>query len=226
MSSRSDIKVAGQKSIGAEKTKSVFREYAEAIILAVILALFIRTFVIQAFKIPSGSMEPTLLVGDHILVVKSIYGIRLPILNKVVIPLKTPQRGDVIVFIFPQDRDKGLFERRDFIKRVVAVAGETIEVRNKRLYINGKSVPDEHAHFDDRSSAPIMVKPLDNFGPVTVPADKLFVMGDNRNHSHDSRYWGFVDMEEVRGKAVLIYWSWKFLDSWQVRWNRLGNLVP
>jgi len=226
MSSRANTKVAGQKSIGAEKTKSVFREYAEAIILAVILALFIRTFVIQAFKIPSGSMEPTLLVGDHILVVKSIYGIRLPILNKVIIPLKTPQRGDVIVFIFPQDRDKGLFERRDFIKRVVAVAGDTIEVRNKRLYINGKSVPDDHAYFDARSSTPIMVKPLDNFGPVTVPAGKLFVMGDNRNHSHDSRYWGFVDMGEVRGKAVLIYWSWKSLDSWRVRWSRLGNLVP
>jgi len=201
-----------------QRAKSVFREYAEAIILAVLLALFLRTFVIQAFKIPSGSMLPTLQVGDHILVVKFIYGIRLPILNKVIVPLKAPQRGDVIVFVYPVDPSK------DFIKRVVAIPGDTVEIRHKKLYINGQPVKDEHANFDDPAMYPMTIKPRDDFGPIKVPKHSLFVMGDNRDHSYDSRFWGFVDMDAVLGKAFLIYWSWDS-DRWRVRWDRFANVV-
>jgi len=202
----------------AEKTKGLFREYAEAIVLAVVLALFIRAFVVQAFKIPSASMYPTLLVGDHILVIKSIYGLRMPFTNSVLIPVKKPERGDVIVFIYPVDPDK------DFIKRVVGVPGDTLEIRNKKLYINNKPAPDQEAFYDDSSVYPIMVKPRDNFGPVTIPPNKFFVMGDNRDHSYDSRFWGFVDMEEILGKAFIIYWSWDSTRD-RPRWDRLGDLV-
>ncbi len=200
------------------RKKSVFREYAEAIVLAVILALFIRTFVVQAFKIPSGSMLPTLKIGDHILVVKSIYGVRLPFNNKVIIPVKKPQRDDVIVFIYPVDPDK------DFIKRVVAVPGDKVEIRDKKLYINDKPAPDEHGYYDDPELNPIMKKPGDEFGPVVVPPKKVFVMGDNRDHSYDSRFWGFVDLEAIKGKAFMIYWSWDS-DNWRVRWDRVGDMV-
>lgn len=214
-----DLTVSDKNVMKGHRSKSLFREYAEAIILAVLLALFIRTFVMQAFKIPSGSMLPTLQIGDHILVLKSIYGIRMPFSNKILLPVKTPKSGDVIVFIYPVDPSK------DFIKRVVAVAGDTVEIRNKKVYVNGQPVPDEHAFFSDSSVYPIMVNPRDNYGPVTVPKNKLFVMGDNRDHSYDSRFWGFVDLDAVRGKALMIYWSWNS-DKWRVRWDRLGNFVP
>jgi signal peptidase I len=209
---------AGDSRVSVRPAKSVVREYAEAIILAVILALFIRTFVVQAFKIPSGSMLPTLQIGDHILVVKSIYGVRLPVLNKVVIPVKDPKRGDVIVFIYPVDPDK------DFIKRVVATAGDTVEIREKKLYINGEPADDEHAVYDELETSALLVKPRDDFGPIVVPKDKVFVLGDNRDHSYDSRFWGFVDIEAIKGKAFLIYWSWDS-SRWGVRWDRLGSII-
>ncbi|MEW6264429.1 MAG: signal peptidase I [Thermodesulfobacteriota bacterium] len=202
----------------ATKTKSTLREYAEAIGLAVLLALFIRTFVVQAFKIPSGSMLPTLQIGDHILVVKSIYGVRLPFINKVLIPVKEPQRDDVIVFIYPVDPDK------DFIKRVVGVPGDKIEVRNKKLYLNDQPVKNDHGFYEDPELYPTTVKPRDDFGPVKIPPHKLFVMGDNRDHSYDSRFWGFVDYDAVKGKAWFIYWSWD-ADRWRLRWNRLFKTV-
>jgi len=202
----------------AEKTKSLLREYAEAIVLAVILALFIRAFIVQAFKIPSASMYPTLRIGDHILVIKSIFGLRMPFTNSVLIPVKKPERGDVIVFIYPVDPDK------DFIKRVVGVPGDTVEIRNKKLYINNKAAPDQQAFYDDSSVYPIMVKPRDNFGPVTIPPNKFFVMGDNRDHSYDSRFWGFVDMEDILGKAFIIYWSWDSTRD-RPRWDRIGDVV-
>ena len=202
----------------AGKTKSVVREYAEAIILAVILALFIRTFVVQAFKIPSGSMLPTLQIGDHILVAKSIYGVRLPVINKIIIPVSTPKRGDVVVFVYPVDPTK------DFIKRVIGLPGDKVEIRHKKLYINDKEAEDSHGFFDDPQVYPLMVAPRDDFGPVTVPEKQLFVMGDNRDHSYDSRFWGFVDMDAVRGKALLIYWSWDSERHWP-RWDRLGDIV-
>ncbi len=212
-------KGASSSTSAGNSKKSAFREYAEAIVLAVLLALFIRTFVVQAFKIPSGSMLPTLQIGDHILVLKSIFGVRLPFSNKVIIPIKQPERGDVVVFIYPVDPSK------DFIKRVVAVAGDTVEVRNKRLYVNGVQAEDANAYYEDASVYSAMVKPRDSFGPVTVPQDKIFVMGDNRDHSYDSRFWGFVDMDEIRGKALMVYWSWDS-KNWGVRWNRLGKIVP
>ncbi len=200
------------------KTKSTFREYAEAIIMALVLALFIRTFIVQAFKIPSGSMIPTLQIGDHILVNKLSYGVRIPFLEKYLVEYAKPEREDVVVFIFPED------ESKDFIKRVVGVAGDTVEVRAKKLYINGKPVEDSHAHFagyDPQAGGAISG---DDFAAKTVPENHIFVMGDNRDRSYDSRFWGFVNLDAVRGKAFLIYWSWDGTDRW-VRWERLGNLI-
>jgi signal peptidase I len=201
-----------------QKTKSTFREYAEAILMALILALFIRTFIVQAFKIPSGSMIPTLLVGDHILVNKLSYGVRIPFLEKYLVEFGQPARGDVIVFIYPEDRSK------DFIKRVVGVAGDNVEVRNKKVYINGKEVEDSHAHYEGYDPQLAGAVNGDNYGPKVVPENHVFVMGDNRDRSYDSRFWGYVNLSEVRGKAFLIYWSWDGGDRW-VRWERLGDLI-
>lgn len=195
--------------------KNIFREYGEAILIAVILALFIRTFVVQAFKIPSGSMKPTLLVGDHILVNKFIYGIKIPFWDITLIPVKKPQHGDIVVFKFPED------PRKDFIKRVIGVAGDTIEIRNKKVYINSKPFKDSYGNYLDPHIIPGEARPRDNLGPVTIPADSLFVMGDNRDHSYDSRFWGFVKLPEVKGKAFIIYWSWD-KENTGVRWKRFG----
>lgn len=200
------------------ESKSAFREYAEAFAIALLVALFIRSFVVQAFKIPSGSMLPTLQIGDHILVNKFIYGVRLPIVGTEILPVSTPQRGDVVVFLYPVDPSK------DFIKRVVGVGGDVVKIRNKHVYINGKLWHDPHAYFVDGRSTTGDNSPRDNFGPVTVPPGHLFVMGDNRDRSYDSRYWGFVDLSEVRGEAFLIYWSWDGKDHW-ARWNRIGKVI-
>ena len=201
-----------------EKTKSAFREYAEAILMALVLALFIRTFIVQAFKIPSGSMIPTLEIGDHILVNKLAYGLRMPFLERYLVQYGDPQRNDVVVFIYPEDRSK------DFIKRVIAVAGDTVELRDKKVFINGKQVEDPYGHFMGYDPQAGGVGSGDDFGPKTVPQNHIFVMGDNRDRSYDSRFWGFVDLNEVRGKAFLIYWSWDGTDRW-VRWERLGDLI-
>ena len=194
------------------------RENIEAIIIAVILALFIRTFVVQAFKIPSGSMKQTLLIGDHILVNKFIYGVKIPFSDITVIPIKKPKRGDIIVFKFPEDPNK------DFIKRVIGVAGDVVEVRNKQVYINNMLLNHDHGIHTDPHIIPGVFQPRDNFGPVTVPPASLFVMGDNRDHSYDSRFWGFVDLKVVKGKAFIVYWSWDN-GTFGVRWNRLGHLL-
>jgi signal peptidase I len=193
------------------KRKSVLREYVEAIVIAVILALFIRTFVVQAFKIPSGSMKPTLLVGDHILVNKFIYGIKIPFTDKTLIHLGKPKREDVVVFKYPLDTHK------DYIKRVIGLPGDKIELANKQLRINGKVVDDPHASYSVYGN-------LRNFGPITVPPHHLFVMGDNRDESSDSRVWGFVPYAYLRGKAFLIYWSWD-REHFGVRWSRIGDIV-
>ncbi len=200
------------------KKKSTFREYAEAIIIALALAFLIRTFVVQAFKIPSGSMEPTLEIGDHILVNKFIYGIKIPFTSIRLFPLEKPKRGDVVVFIYPLDPSK------DFIKRVVAVEGDTVQIVNKKLIINGAEVPDPHAVYKDDTIFPPEVQKRDNFGPVTVPKGCLFVLGDNRDRSLDSRFWGFVPIEDLRGKAFIIYWSWNSQET-SVRWKRIGKLI-
>jgi len=196
------------------RRKSVVREYVEAILVAVLLALLIRTFVVQAFKIPSGSMIPTLLVGDHILVNKFIYRFR------------DPRRGDVVVFKYPVE------EHRDFIKRVIAVGGEDVYIKDRQVYINCRPpdagcrpIEEPWAYYEERLGLG-----GETFGPVHVPPGSYFVMGDNRNNSQDSRYWGFVKGEKIKGKAFVIYWSW---DSdradkplWErVRWRRLGRLI-
>lgn len=198
--------------------KSALRENVEAILIAIVLALFIRTFVVQAFKIPSGSMKETLQIGDHILVNKFIYGVKIPFSGVTAIPLKTPQRGDVIVFKFPEDPEK------DFIKRVVAVGGDRVRIRDKVLYVNGERADYDQAVFKDPRVIPGSVQPRDNFGPYTVPEGTVFVMGDNRDHSYDSRFWGAVDLDEVKGKAFIIYWSWD-RDEFDVRWGRIGHLL-
>ncbi len=194
------------------KKKSVFREYAEAAVIAIILALFIRTFVVQAFKIPSGSMEPTLLVGDHILVNKFLYGVKIPFMNKTLIPISEPKRNDVIVFIYPVDKSK------DFIKRVIGLPGDEIEIVDNKIYINGELFGDRYGYYPDLGRKAVDPAGKTRFGPVTVPKDRLFVMGDNRNHSYDSRFWGFVPLDSVKGKAFIIYWSWP-------HWKRFLNLV-
>lgn len=200
------------------KKKSVFREYAEAIIIALVFALLIRTLVVQAFKIPSGSMEPTLQIGDHILVNKFIYGLQIPFTSIHLFPLGNPQRGDVVVFIYPVDPSK------DFIKRVIAVEGDTVKLQNKKLYINEVEVPDTYAVYKEDTSFLSDLQRRDNFGPITVPRGKLFVLGDNRDRSLDSRFWGFVPVKDVRGKAFIIYWSWNSEET-NVRWSRIGHLI-
>jgi signal peptidase I len=208
------------------KNRSVFREYFEAICVAIILALFIRTFVVQAFKIPSGSMLPTLLIGDHLLVNKFIYGIRIPFTGKILIPIKSPQHGDVVVFRFPKDRSI------DYIKRVVGTPGDTIEIKNKKVFINGQLMQDTHAHFSSPALLDAQASPRDNFGPILVPEQRIFVMGDNRDNSYDSRFWGFVDQQDILGKAFILYWSWdidKPLLSLErftsIRFGRLANFI-
>ena len=210
-----------KKSLQGRLLQGTFsRENIEAIIIAVVLALFIRAFVVQAFKIPSGSMEPTLLIGDHLLVNKFIYGITIPFTDKKLFEFVTPKRGDVVVFIYPEDPSK------DFIKRVIAVEGEQISIRDKKIYINGKRIEDPYGVYRDPNVVSGWGNEIsrDNFGPVTVPPHSLFVMGDNRDKSFDSRFWGYVDINKVKGKAFIIYWSWGgfFQD---MRWNRIGKII-
>jgi len=200
------------------KRKSTFREYAEAIVIALLLALFIRTFIVQAFKIPSGSMIRTLLIGDHILVNKFIYCPRVDaatFVNFRLVPLKRPERGDVVVFLEPQDRSK------DFIKRVIGLPGETLEIIKRRVYIDGEPL-DEGAYV--YYETPRIVPGLDDFGPITIPEDSYFVMGDNRENSSDSRVWGPVPFSLIKGEAFMIYWSWNGPKR-AVRWDRIGDVI-
>lgn len=194
------------------------REYAEAIIIALVLALFIRSFVVQAFKIPSGSMEPTLLIGDHLLVNKFLYGIKNPITSETWVPVKTPERGDIIVFKYPVN------PKQDFIKRVIGIEGDTIQIIDKELYVNNQPFVVSSAVHLDPNIIPGDFNPRDNFGPVTVPKNSLFVMGDNRDNSHDSRFWKFVKLKNVKGKAFILYWSWD-KEKFSVRLNRLFHLI-
>ena len=197
--------------------RGVLREYVEAFGTALLLALFLRTFVVQAFKIPSGSMLPTLLIGDHLLVNKFLYGIRIPFLEKRVLQVYHPERDDVIVFVFPEDRTK------DFIKRVKAVPGDTIEIRDRVVYLNGQPLDDPHAFYEPGARV-IPGSLRDNFGPFTVPEGQVFVMGDNRDHSHDSRFWGTVPIDDILGKAFVLYWSWDS-DAFRPRFSRIGSVI-
>ena len=201
-----------------KKSKSVVREYIEAIGIALIAALFIRTFIVQAFKIPSGSMLPTLQIGDHILVNKLSYGIRIPFLERYTLRFGNPKGGDVVVFVYPVDRSK------DFIKRVIGVEGDRVEIRNKKVYINGQPIEDPHASFQETGNSSGGVHLRDHYGPRSVPQGHIFVMGDNRDRSYDSRFWGFVNLKDVKGKAFVVYWSWDGNDRW-IRWERIGDLI-
>ncbi|MCG8567719.1 MAG: signal peptidase I [Desulfobacterales bacterium] len=196
------------------KKKSAWRENIEAILIAIVIAMFIRTFIVQAFKIPSGSMLETLQIGDQILVNKFIYGIKIPFTDgKNLIPVKDPVRGDIVVFKYPEDPSK------DFIKRVIAVAGDSVEIIDKQLYVNDKKITGEpYAHYSKHYT------PLDNLPRITIPENKIFVMGDNRDNSHDSRAWGYVDLSQVRGEAFMIYWSWDS-KNFGVRWRRIGDIL-
>jgi signal peptidase I len=206
-------------------SKGKLRENVEALVIAVILALIIRAFVIQAFKIPSGAMENTLLVGDYILVNKFIYGVKLPFTDITVVPIKDPKRDEIIVFKFPGDPSK------DYIKRVIGVGGDKLEIRDKKVYVNGEPQSSDFAKFVDpriltgHKRFGGVDSRRDNLGPIEVPEDKLFVMGDNRDSSNDSRFWGFVDKSAVRGRAILIYWSWDKEKRSRVRWSRLGDMI-
>jgi signal peptidase I len=213
-------KMAQTGNLPVQKEKSqrtIFQEYTEALVVAVILAIIIRAIFVQAFKIPSGSMEPTLLIGDHILVNKLLYGVRIPFTSKRFPEIFQPQRGDVIVFIYPEDRTK------DFIKRVIAVGGDTVEIKDKRVFINGKESITPGARFNSNVIMSGDLNPRDNRPLEKVPEGFLFVMGDNRDYSHDSRFWGFVPLEDVKGKAFLIYYSAK--DMAQIRWDRIFKII-
>ncbi len=217
--------------------KSAVREYAEAFGVALVLAIILRTFFIQAYKIPSGSMEPTLLVGDHIIVNKLDYGFRLPDsifgltpfasqipYGKYLFQIEPTRRGDVVVFVFPEDKSK------DFIKRVVGIPGDTVEVRAGVLYLNGQRVPDRHAHFEKSLAERVLSSQEDYMGPLKLAPNQYFMMGDNRDHSYDSRFWGPVTRDAIEGRAIFIYWSCADDVSalscfYDVRWPRMFNLV-
>jgi len=215
------IKTGNSSAVKPESSQRLvakIREYGEAILIALVLALFIRTFVVQAFKIPSGSMEATLQIGDHILVNKFIYGVKIPFTHKTIVPGKEPRRGDIIVFEFPKD------PKKDFIKRVIGEPGDVIEIRDKKILINNNPIEENYGFYLDSSVFPESVRPRDNFGPFTVPPQNYFVMGDNRDHSFDSRFWGTVDFSSVKGKAFIIYWSWD-KENFGVRWKRIGRVI-
>ena len=195
--------------------KSLIREYGEALLVALVLAFVIRTFVVQAYKIPSESMVETLLVGDHLLASKFAYGIKIPFTHSYIYSGDDPAYGDIIIFEYPNDPSV------DYIKRVIGLPGDVITVRDKRLYRNGMPVEEKYIRYEQ----PNIIEPIrDNFGPVTVPPDKYFVMGDNRDNSLDSRFWGFVDRGAIQAKAWRIYWSWDDKDN-SPRWSRIGKAV-
>ena len=236
---RSDQKPQQESPAGApgaqpRPPKSVAREYGEALGIALVLAILIRTFFIQAYKIPSGSMEPTLLIGDHLMVDKIAYGLRMPDSLFGFTPFSSEipyghyllrfghvDRGDVVVFDFPLDPTK------DFIKRVIAIGGETIAVKNGEVYLNGKLQHNSHAHYDVPANERSPYSPRDNFGPFKVPKGQFFMMGDNRDHSYDSRFWGTVKRNAIEGRAMFIYWSWGSGANslFGIRWDRIGEMI-
>lgn len=186
----------------------------ESLAIAFIIAMALRSSVVQAFWVPSGSMLPTIQIGDHIFVNKLAYDARVPWIGTELFRTGDLKRGDVVVFVSPVDG------KTDLIKRVVAIAGDRIEIRAKRLYVNGEPAPDSHAYFADADVKPI--GPRDNYGPVTVPKGKFFVMGDNRDRSYDSRFWGFANVDDIKGKATFIYWS---RDHGWPRFDRFGHFI-
>jgi signal peptidase I len=198
--------------------RSVVREYVEAALWALVITLFLRAFVIQAFRIPSASMQNTLLIGDFLFVNKFEYGPKIPFTHIRLPGFRAPRRQDVIVFQFPQDPTK------DFIKRCIATGGETIEVRNKTVYVNDRPLREPYAIHSDPAIRPAGYDYRDNFGPYTVRKGQLFMMGDNRDNSNDSRFWGPLDMDLVKGRAMFLYWSWNSDIHWP-RWERIFKII-
>lgn len=207
--------------------KSTAREYFESIVVAVILALFVRTFVFQAFKIPTGSMKPNLLVGDHLLVNKFIFAPAATTLEKALLPMRDIRRGDILVFKFPEEPE------RDFIKRTIGLPGDTLELKNQTVFINGKALDEPYAHYLFPPADETQTDGFDlrrKYGPVTVPPDHYFMMGDNRDDSQDSRFWGFLPKSYVKGRALFIYWSFDTPDDGSrgglaPRWGRLFHQI-
>jgi signal peptidase I len=210
------------------KRKSTLREYAEAIAAAVILTVVIRSFVFQAFRIPTGSMEETLLVGDFLFVNKFLYGAHVPLSDARLPALREPRHGDIVVFKFPKDPS------RDFIKRLIGEPGDTLQIKDKVVYVNGVAQTEPYVHFSSSRIEPITYKQpsiyppgagnRDNYGPVVVPPGHFFMMGDNRDNSDDSRFWGFLDENLIKGKATFIYWSWN-KERMRPRLARIGDLI-
>ena len=178
--------------------------FVASFLIQTVVEMTVKSNIIQAYKIPSGTMKKTLQIGDHIIADKFTY------------KFSDPMRGDIVIFPFPEDPSK------DFIKRIVALGGETIEIVDKKVRINGNILQEPYAIHTDPHLIPKGVHPRDYFGPIIVPDDSLFVMGDNRDHSYDSRFWGFVKKASIKGKAISIYWSWD-KDSFRVRWDRIGG---
>jgi signal peptidase I len=223
--------------------KSVAREYLESLVVAFILATFIRTFIVQAFKIPTGSMETNLLIGDHLLVNKVVYSPSLFPLEDRILAKKPIQRRHVIVFKYPED------PTRDFIKRVIGLPGEKVEIREKVVYINDKPIDEPYVHFLEPPLHPgdpefgLRIEGRgDNWGPEVVPPGQLFVLGDNRDNSKDSRYWNYLPMDQVKGRALMVYWSYEasreeyrrtgmdwvrdtFAAFGKTRWRRFFHLI-
>jgi signal peptidase I len=206
--------------------KSTAREYFESICVAVILALFVRTFVVQAFKIPTGSMENNLLIGDHLLVNKFVFAPAATGVEETVLPIDPIERGDIIVFKYPEDPE------RDFIKRTIGLPGETIELRNKKVFINGTMLDEPYVQYlwtpsDEEGTFDFDVRMT--YGPVMVPEDHYFMMGDNRDNSQDSRYWGFLPREYIKGKALFVYFSLSDEPGSNlfngIRWRRLLHQI-
>ncbi len=206
--------------------KSVAREYFESLVIAVVLALFVRTWVFQAFKIPTGSMEHNLLIGDHLIVNKMIFAPAARGLERALLPSRPIHRGDIIVFKYPQEPD------RDFIKRVIGLPGDRLEMHRKTVYINGQPLDEPYAEFIEPPAAgePRPDDLREEYGPVTVPAGQYFMMGDNRDNSEDGRYWGFLPASYVKGEALFIYFSFEENEPVThllggIRWNRLLKRV-
>lgn len=198
--------------------KNKFLDWAKSILIALIIALFIRTFIVQAYKIPSGSMIPTLLIGDYLLVNKLSYGLRNPIKDDFLYEWSLPKRQEIVVFTYPADKNL------DFIKRVIGLPGDTVEIINKKVYVNGAPLEEPYVQFTDKEIYPKDISPRDNFGPVVVPQGHIFVLGDNRDQSYDSRFWGFVPLHSLKGKALIIYFSWDS-SKHTIRFKRIGKLI-
>jgi len=199
--------------------KPRWRQNVESIGLALLIALAVRSSVVQAFWVPSGSMLPTIQIGDHIFVNKLAYAVHLPGIGKPIAKTGDLKRGDVVVFVSPIDPNT------DLIKRVVAVQGDTVSIRNKELFVNGEKVPDQHAYFSDSTILPN--GPRDNMAPKQVPEGKFFVMGDNRDRSYDSRFWNFANISDIKGKATFVYWSRDVSQGWfaMPRFERFGKFI-